>query len=636
MPCRRRARGRWTRRSARSCGRCCRRLPGQRVHRRQLGSAIRILTVNLGGEVASGPVVQLYYWRGVPNFGDRLAVPLLARFADVEARWSPVGEAQVTATGSVLEHIPAGWGGYVVGSGRLRESSRLHLDGAEIMAVRGPLTARSIGCPDCVIGDPALLADELVAVRTRDIRLGLVPHWSDVVLARRPEFQRYHPVVINVRDEPLAVLGLIGRCQKIVASSLHGLIVADAFGIPRRFEVAPRFDSEGGLFKFRDYSASVGIPLKIGETQQASWHVVEDRKSELFDVFAELGKLYHADRQKITLLVPFRADNRYRARIWQWLERYWQRELPEAELIVCTDDGKPFCKTAAFNRGFAQANGDIIVLLDADCYIRGQVIRDCADKIRSSRRRGLPLWYVPYRRFYRLSETASKRLIASDPADPVRFPDPPAFDDFENPEAALSGHWWGALIQIMPREAFARAGGMDERFRGWGSEDVGFMQAVDTLYGKHKTSNNPVYHIWHPVITDPAKRFRRLWEYQQTAGSNDFLANRYRAARGDAEAMRKVVSRPAERGFVMSNGRSGLSRRLPGARSGYRGHRSPGAASLFHSVPQLHFPGHPRRGRFSGLPLAAWPQLGNRPSAAGQPRDGSGRCPGRPGNPGRG
>ena len=113
------------------------------------------------------------------------------------------------------------------------------------------------------------------------------------------------------------------------------------------------------------------------------------------------GLWYYPDCEKITLLVPFRADNPYRAKVWQWLIRYWEHELPEAELIVCTDDRRPFCKTTALNRGFEKAKGDIIVLLDADCYIRGQVIRDCAGKIRSSRRRDIPLWYVPYRRFYR-------------------------------------------------------------------------------------------------------------------------------------------------------------------------------------------------------------------------------------------
>jgi hypothetical protein len=46
--------------------------------------------------MAGRPEGQIYYWHEVPNFGDRLAVPLLARFSDVEAKWSPVGEAQVT------------------------------------------------------------------------------------------------------------------------------------------------------------------------------------------------------------------------------------------------------------------------------------------------------------------------------------------------------------------------------------------------------------------------------------------------------------------------------------------------------------------------------------------------------------
>src|SRR5260370_9170809 len=73
------------------------------------------------------------------------------------------------------------------------------------------------------------------------------------------------------------------------------------------------------------------------------------------------GLWYYPDCEKITLLVPFRADNPYRAKGWQWLMRYWGHELPEAELIVCTDDSRPFCKTAALNRGFAKAKGDITV-----------------------------------------------------------------------------------------------------------------------------------------------------------------------------------------------------------------------------------------------------------------------------------
>ena len=237
--------------------------------------------------------VKAFYWDDRPNFGDRLTPHLLQRFSGVESEWSDVGDADVVATGSILEHVPEGWGGCVLGSGRLHENSGLHLAKASVMALRGPLSAA--GVPgDYALGDPGLLADELVTVETRDITLGLLPHWSDTSLKYDHRFQPYHPVLIRPWEDVLSVLGMIGRCQKIVTSSLHGLIVADAFGIPRRFEPAPRFGvvpHEGGVFKFRDYNASVGLPFKVGETQRARWQVVEDRKSGLYDAFRAFGRI---------------------------------------------------------------------------------------------------------------------------------------------------------------------------------------------------------------------------------------------------------------------------------------------------------------------------------------------------------
>src|SRR5258708_10158106 len=127
------------------------------------------------GEVVRQPEIRVYYWRGVPNFGDALAAPLLTRFSDVKATWSPIDAAQVTTSGSGLEHIPAGWGGLVAGSGRLVEGSRVHLQRAELMAVRGPLTVLKMRRPGCVLSDPRLHADELRTVRTHDIRPELLP-----------------------------------------------------------------------------------------------------------------------------------------------------------------------------------------------------------------------------------------------------------------------------------------------------------------------------------------------------------------------------------------------------------------------------------------------------------------------------
>lgn len=252
-------------------------------------------------------------------------------------------------------------------------------------------------------------------------------------------------------------------------------------------------------------------------------------------------------KEQISLLVPFRADDEIRAINWELLKNYWEIELPEAELIVETDRNTPFCKTAAVNRAFRKSRGDIVVILDADCLIDPEVIRQTARNIRQARREGYPLWYIPYRQFYRLVDEATegvRLLLAADEwveDTNIIFRDylgnPPKQDMWEHEKTQSSAHWFGALIQIMPREAFEAAGGMDENFIGWGGEDVSFMHAVDTMYGKHRTYNSPVYHLWHPTIN--SSWGMRLWKGQKT--NNGKLAAAYDSARGDRARMKKLI-----------------------------------------------------------------------------------------------
>ena len=86
------------------------------------------------------------------------------------------------------------------------------------------------------------------------------------------------------------------------------------------------------------------------------------------------------------------------------------------------------------------------------------------------------------------------------PDDPLRFPSPPPVSAVESMQGSGYGHWFAAMCLMLPREAFFTVGGMDPRFRGWGGEDVSFMHAVDTLWGKHKTGHNDIMHFWHGKI----------------------------------------------------------------------------------------------------------------------------------------
>ena len=239
-----------------------------------------------------------YWWQGVPNFGDALAPLLLAYHADLDVTWAEPRTAQIAVIGSILEHLPETWDGYVCGCGKLHENSVTPLTESvrlkRVLAIRGPLSAKGIK-GDFALGDAGLLADELIKLPPKRHTLGIVAHWSDKHLASRPEFTRYEPLIIDPGGDPLTVIKQIASCRKIISSSLHGLIVADTFAIPRRFEVTPRFEREGGLFKFRDYHASINTPFEIGRTIEASRFGVDDRRFEVHDAFRALSSIIRAD-----------------------------------------------------------------------------------------------------------------------------------------------------------------------------------------------------------------------------------------------------------------------------------------------------------------------------------------------------
>jgi pyruvyltransferase len=243
------------------------------------------------------PATKAYWWNEVPNFGDALAPLLLEHFADLKVEWGTISHSRIASVGSILEHVPPLWDGFILGSGRLKENSSLHLRGltsgitAKILALRGPLTARSIP-GTYAIGDPGILADELVGVQEKKWDLGIIPHFTDSELA--PRFRALIPKKHSVRvihpgGDPLTVLREIGACHRVVTSSLHGMIVADAFGIPRRVEYCKKMDADGGDFKFRDFSASIGMKFEIGKMEEPNRLVVEDVKFSIYDAYRELA-----------------------------------------------------------------------------------------------------------------------------------------------------------------------------------------------------------------------------------------------------------------------------------------------------------------------------------------------------------
>jgi pyruvyltransferase len=186
--------------------------------------------------------------RPLRNFGDLLG-PLIVRTMVAELGLGPAPRRRrLLAIGSVLHFGRPG--DVVWGAGRNAKAGA-DADGLDVRAVRGPRTGD--GYPGVVAGgDPALLLgglrpDLLVPA---DARRGVtvVPNLNELsdVRDRRD--------VVNPRAPLKRVLRRLGSSELVVGSSLHGVIVAEALGVPAR---AVRAIAEPA-FKYEDYYLATG------------------------------------------------------------------------------------------------------------------------------------------------------------------------------------------------------------------------------------------------------------------------------------------------------------------------------------------------------------------------------------------
>jgi pyruvyltransferase len=149
------------------------------------------------------------------------------------------------------------WGSGVNGKIPLERHRFRTLD---VRAVRGPKTRavleeRGIPCP-AVYGDPALLLPllrpDLLEVAAQGPTSGplLVPNLND----GDPDALRRLGRVLGPTSPLEECLQAIVRSERVVSSSLHGMVVAEAFGIPA---VPVRARTENA-FKYDDYFAGTG------------------------------------------------------------------------------------------------------------------------------------------------------------------------------------------------------------------------------------------------------------------------------------------------------------------------------------------------------------------------------------------
>ncbi|WDZ80991.1 polysaccharide pyruvyl transferase family protein (plasmid) [Ensifer adhaerens] len=207
-----------------------------------------------------------YYWESQHgNFGDDLNLWLwdflLPGFRDVRA------EILLVGVGTVLNRalLPDGVRKLVIGSGFGYGTLPDMSDPNEwdIRCVRGPLTAEKIGiAPGLGIVDPAVMVAEMPGFQNlpKLHKRSFVPHWESAIAGMWPiTCGTVGLNYIDPRGDAKSVIREIAQSELIIAESMHGAILADAFRVPW---VAVTTSESINSFKWNDWASTVGVHYK--------------------------------------------------------------------------------------------------------------------------------------------------------------------------------------------------------------------------------------------------------------------------------------------------------------------------------------------------------------------------------------
>ncbi len=248
------------------------------------------------------------------NFGDQLTPVILDYygFTTVFAHYNPKywfsGKAKIVSVGTLLQGTPSDFDGIILGSGST--DIPLSFPSAEILGVRGKLTQLNLKMENkkLVLGDPGLLVSTIFPdIKIKSYKLGVIPHFfdkGDVIIEKYKKNFGNLVKIIDVQRDPLEVINDIKCCDNIISSSLHGLIVADSFGIPNimyviRSNIPPIHDH-----KYRDYYSAFNTELDLIEVDgtetidfflskvRSHQELVSPVKLELHNLFTELKNYF--------------------------------------------------------------------------------------------------------------------------------------------------------------------------------------------------------------------------------------------------------------------------------------------------------------------------------------------------------
>lgn len=250
------------------------------------------------------------------NFGDELNVYIIEQLTGkrvVNRRNTFLNGIRFLVIGSIVEFYSSSKS-IIWGSGAMYgNSSKKIIKPRAVLAVRGQYTRdyllrHQIECP-AIYGDPALLLPYVYNKNVKKkYKYGLIPHVADLDNSIIKSFMQksknqIHLISFQNYGDWHNVIDQIKSCENIISSSLHGLIVSDAYGIPNVW-IKISDNINGGEFKFKDYFSGVKREYKPPIV------MTEETTLSAIDLVLSTYKKISPDLKSLINTCPWKINNK--------------------------------------------------------------------------------------------------------------------------------------------------------------------------------------------------------------------------------------------------------------------------------------------------------------------------------------
>ena len=208
-------------------------------------------------------VKRQYWWDGTPNFGDLLGPDIVSELLGVSLPLAKGGDDSVLlGVGSIIDYCGKFESSVVWGSGIDPHYGKVPaLSKVKFLAVRGPLTRKHLGIDVPALGDPALLLPRIFPCQPKGGPISIVVHhsttkrrWRDFLFD--PYRTSYR--IIDPRQQWREVVNQICESDFVFCQSLHGAIIAEAYGVPWAWWQG--LHGRLATFKWHDFFGSISVP----------------------------------------------------------------------------------------------------------------------------------------------------------------------------------------------------------------------------------------------------------------------------------------------------------------------------------------------------------------------------------------